>query len=149
MVLLFSFLGEPILLLISRGDLLMLRSYNLRSLSALQEGGFFHYHLIPELLDVLKLLLLLCNHPLFGLFLGFGLCLSLGLLSCILYMMGLHYLLQTKEGLLLLLMPSLHFTMLLLEHFSVMLRNVGGDRGRYYDTEARAKKFLFVYVLLT
>jgi len=137
MVLLFSFLGELILLLISRGDLLMLRSYNLRSLSALQEGGFFHYHLIPELLDVLKLLLLLCNHPLFGLFLGFGLCLSLGLLSCILYMMGLHYLLQTKEGL------------LLLEHFSVMLRNVGEDRGRYYDTEARAKKFLFVYVLLT
>jgi len=66
-----------------------------------------------------------------------------------LYIMGLYCLLQTKKELLLFLMPSLHFTVLLLEHFSIMLRNVGGGRGRYYNTEARAKKFLSAYILLT
>jgi len=64
-------------------------------------------------------------------------------------MTGLCYLLQTKERLLLLLILSLHFMVLLLKHFSIMLRNVGGDRRRHYDTEARAKKFLSVYILLT
>jgi len=54
-----------------------------------------------------------------------------------------------KEGLLLLLMPLLHFMVLLLKHFSIILRNVGEGGRRYYDTEARIKKFLSIYVLLT
>jgi len=58
-------------------------------------------------------------------------------------MMGLHCLLQTKEGLLLLLMLSLHFIALLLKHFSIMLRNVGGGGERHDDTETRAKNILF------
>ena len=57
--------------------------------------------------------------------------------------MGFHCLLQSKEGLLLLLMPSLHLTMLLLEHLGVVLWNVGGSRGRHNNTETRAKNFLF------
>jgi len=60
--------------------------------------------------------------------------------------MGLHYLLQLKEGLLLLLMPSLHLMALLLEQFSVVLRNVGGGGGRHNDTETRAKNFLFLFM---
>ena len=56
----------------------MLRSHDLGSLSTLC------YYLILELLNVLQLLLLLHNSPLFGLFLGFGLCLSPGFLSCML-----------------------------------------------------------------
>jgi len=51
--------------------------------------------------------------------------------------------LQSKEGLLLLLMPSLHLTALLLEHFSVVLENVGVGGGRHNDTGTRAKNFLF------
>jgi len=62
---------------------------------------------------------------------------------------GLCCLLQSKEGLLLLLMPSLHLIVLLLEHFSVVLRNVREGRGRHNDTETRAKNFFSVYVLLT
>jgi len=58
-------------------------------------------------------------------------------------MTGLYCLLQTKEGLLLLLVPSLHFTVLLLKHFSIMLRNVGGGGGRHNDIETRAKNFFF------
>jgi len=65
------------------------------------------------------------------------------------YMMGLCYLLQMKEGLLLLLVLLLYFMALLLKYFSIVLRNVGGGRGRHDDTEAKAKKFLSVYVLLT
>jgi len=64
-------------------------------------------------------------------------------------MIGLCYLLQTKKGLLFLLMPSLYFTALLLEYFSIMLRNVGGGRERHNDIKARMKKFLSVYILLT
>jgi len=56
--------------------------------------------------------------------------------------MDLHYLLQSKERLLLLLMLLLHLMVLLLEHFSVVLRNVGGSRGRHDNTETRAKKLL-------
>ena len=145
----FSFLGGLMSFLISGGNLLMLRSYDLRFLSALQEGGIFCYHPVLESLDVLQLLFLLHNPLLFSFFLGFGLCLSPSLLSCMLYIMGLYCLLQTKKELLLFLMPSLHFTVLLLEYFSIMLRNVGGSRGRYYNTEARAKKFLSAYILLT
>ena len=137
-------------LLIFRGDLLMLRSRNLGSLRALQESGVLHYYLILELLDILQLLLLLHNPLLFGLFLGFGFCLSSGFLSRMLCMTDLCYLLQTKKGLLLLLMLLLHFTALLLEHFSIVLRNVRGGGGRHNDIETRAKKFpFFVYVLLT
>jgi len=57
--------------------------------------------------------------------------------------MGLCYILQTKKGLLLLLMPLLYFMVLLLEHFSIMLGNVGEGGKRHYDTETRAKNFLF------
>jgi len=60
-----------------------------------------------------------------------------------LYTTGLYCLLQIKEGLLLLLVLSLHFMVLLLEHFSIMLRNIGGDRKRHDDTETRAKNILF------
>jgi len=48
-----------------------------------------------------------------------------------------------KEGLLLLLMLSLYFMVLLLKHFSIMLRNVGEDRKRHNNTETRAKNILF------
>jgi len=58
-------------------------------------------------------------------------------------MIGLHYLLQTKEELLLLLISLLHFIVLLLEHFNIVLRNVGEGRGRYNDTETRVKNFFF------
>ena len=57
--------------------------------------------------------------------------------------MGLCCLLQLKEGLLLLLMPSLHLIALLLEYFSVVLRNIGEDRRRHDNTKARVKNFLF------
>jgi len=56
-------------------------------------------------------------------------------------MMGFHYLLQSKEGLLLLLMPSLHLTVLLLKHFSIVLGNIGMDGERYGNTKTRAKNF--------
>jgi len=78
-----------------------------------------------ELLEVfprpLLSLLLLCNPLPLGLFLGFGLCFSPGFLSCTLCTTGFRCLLQSKEGLLLLLMPSLHLTTLLLKHLGVVL----------------------------
>jgi len=94
-------------------------------------------------LDVLQLLLLLCNPLFFGLFLGFGLHFSPGFLSCTLCTTGLCYLLQLKERLLLLLMPLLYLTALLLEHFCIILRNIGGGRRRHDNTETRAKNFFF------
>jgi len=121
----------------------MLRSCNLRSLRALQEGSILRYHLVPELLDILQFLLLLRNPLLFSLFLGFSLHLSPGFLSYMLCMTGLHCLLQIKEGLLLLLMLLLYFMVLLLKHFSIILRNVGGGRERHNNTETRAKNFFF------
>jgi len=51
--------------------------------------------------------------------------------------------LQTKEGLLLLLMLLLHFIALFLEHFSIILRNVGGCGRRNNDIETRVKNFFF------
>ena len=145
----FSFLGGPMPLLISGGNLLMLISYDLGSLRALQESSVLHYHLVLESLYVLQLLLLLCNSLLFGLFLGFGLCLSPGFLSHTLCIMGLHCLLQTKKGLLLLLMPLLYFIALLLKHFSIILRNVREGKRRHNDIETRAKTSFFIYILLT
>ena len=95
-------------------------------------------HLVPESLDVLQLLLLLHNPPLFSLFLSFGLCLSPGFLSYMLCTTSFCCLLQMKERLLLLLMP-----LLLLEHFSIVLRNVRGGGKRHNDMETRAKSFFF------
>jgi len=67
-----------------------------------------------------------------------------------LYTTGFCCLLQLKEGLLLLLMLLLHLTVLLLEHFSVVLGNIRMGRGSHDNTETRAKKTLFsVYILLT
>jgi len=62
-------------------------------------------------------------------------------------MMGFRCLLQSKEGLLLLLMLSLHLTVLLLKHFGIILGKVGVGRGRHDNTKTRAKKlsFLFMY----
>ena len=40
-------------------------------------------------------------------------------------------------------MPLLHLTALLLEHFSIILRNVGEGRERHNDIETRAINFLF------
>jgi len=62
-------------------------------------------------------------------------------------MMGFHYLFQSKEGLLLLLMPSLHLAALFLKHFSIVLGNVGVGRGRHDNAKIRVKKlsFLFMY----
>jgi len=48
-----------------------------------------------------------------------------------------------KKRLLLLLMLSLHFLALFLKHFSVILKNVGGSKERYNNTETRAKNFFF------
>jgi len=56
---------------------------------------------------------------------------------------GLCYLLQSKERLLLLFMPLLHLMVLLLKHFSIVLRNVGEGGKRHNDIETRAKNFLF------
>ena len=92
-LLLSSFLGEPLSLLVSKGSFLVLRSYNLESLSTLC------YHLVPELLDVLQYfsLLLFFHKPLpFYLFLCFGLCFSSCFLSCMLYIMDLCCLFQTN-----------------------------------------------------
>ena len=77
------------------------------------------------------------------LFLGFGLHFSPSFLSRTLCTTGLHYLLQLKEGLLLLLMLSLHLTALLLKHFSIVLGNVRVGRRRHGNTEIRAKNFSF------
>jgi len=54
-----------------------------------------------------------------------------------------------KEGLLLLLVLSLHFMALLFEHFSVVLRNVREGRRRHDNTEEKTKTSFSVYVLLT
>jgi len=63
--------------------------------------------------------------------------------------MGFRWPLQSKEGLLLLLMPSLHFIVLLLKHFSVVLGNVRVGGRRHDNTETRAKKLSFsVYVFV-
>ena len=118
------------------------RSCNLGSFSTLQEGGVLCYHLVPESLNILQLLLL-CNSLLFSLFLSFGLSLSPGFLSCMLYTTGLHCLLQMKEELFLLLMPSLHFMTLLLKHFNVVLRNIRVGGKRHNDIGTRAKNFFF------
>ena len=40
-------------------------------------------------------------------------------------------------------MPLLYLTALLFEHFSIVLRNIGGGRGRHDNTETRAKNFFF------
>ena len=87
--------------------------------------------------------LLLCNPPFFSLFLGFGLRFSPGFLSHMLCTTGLHCLLQLKKGLLLLLMPLLHLIVLLLDHFSIILRNIGKSKERHDNTETRAKNFFF------
>jgi len=50
---------------------------------------------------------------------------------------------------LLLLVPLLHFTALLFEHFSIMLENIGEGRGRYDDVEEKMKSSFSIYVLLT
>ena len=103
-VLLFSFFGELMLLLVSGGNLFILKSYNLRSLSALQEDSVLCYYFIPELLDVLQFLslfLLLCNPPPFGFFLCFDLHLSSYFLSYVLYITDLHYLFQINQKVLL------------------------------------------------
>ena len=131
-------------LLVSGGNFLALRS-----LSPLQKGSFFLQHLISKPLEVLQcplLLLLLHNPLLLGFFLDLFLCFSPGLLSHILYTTGLHCLLQIKKELLFFLMLSLYFIVLLLEHFSIVLRNVGKSRGRHNDIETRAKNFFsFIY----
>ena len=48
-----------------------------------------------------------------------------------------------KEEQQLLLMPSLHFMVLLFEHFSIMLRNVREGRERHNNAEEKTKSFLF------
>jgi len=48
-----------------------------------------------------------------------------------------------KEELLLLLMPSLHFIILLLKHFNVVLRNIGVGGRKHNDIGTRAKNFFF------
>ena len=40
-------------------------------------------------------------------------------------------------------MSPLYFLLLLFKHFSIVLGNIGGSRGRHDDTEAKAKTFLF------
>jgi len=94
-------------------------------------------------LDVLQFLLLLYNPLFFGLFLGFGLHFSPSFLSHMLCMTDFHCLLQSKKGLLLLLMPLLYLMALLLKYFSVILRNVRGGRRRHDNIETRAKNFFF------
>jgi len=54
-----------------------------------------------------------------------------------------------KEELLFLLMPLLHFTVLLFKHFSIVLRNVRGGRERHDNVEEKMKTSFSVYVLLT
>jgi len=61
-------------------------------------------------------------------------------------MMGFRCLLQSKEGLLLLLMLLLHLTALLLEHFSIVLGNVRVGGGKHDNTEKRAKKLSFPFI---
>ena len=152
MILPFSFFGGLMPLLISRGNLFMLRSYDLESLNTLQEGSILCYHLIPELLDVfqlLPLLLLLCNPLSFGLFLCFGLYLSPCFLSHILHMMGLYCLFQMNQEVLLLLMLLLYFLILLFKHVGIILGNIRGGEGRHDVVEEKMKLFFFVYILLT
>ena len=91
-----SLFGRPSSLLISRSDLLSLRSHSLGFFSTLQEGSVLCYHLVPESLNVLQhflLLLLLHNPPLFSLLSYFGLHLSPGFLNHMFYIIGLYCLL--------------------------------------------------------
>jgi len=54
-----------------------------------------------------------------------------------------------SQELLLLLVPSLHFIVLLFKYLSIVLGDVRENRGRHSDTEKRQKLFFSVYVLLT
>jgi len=48
-----------------------------------------------------------------------------------------------SQELLLLLMPFLHFIVLLFKYFSIVLGDVGENGRKYGDTEEKAKTFLF------
>ena len=72
-----------------------------------------------------------------------SLCFSPCLLSHIFHTIGLCCLLQMTQKLLLLLVPSLYFTTLFFEHFSIVLENIRENREIYDDVEEKAKSFLF------
>ena len=59
---------------------------------------------------------------------------------------GLCYLFQVGQKLLFLFVPPLYFLLLLFEDLSIILGNVGGDGGKYGDTEEKAKKFSFQFM---
>jgi len=61
-------------------------------------------------------------------------------------MTGFCCLLQSKEGLLLLLMLSLYLTALLLKHFSIVLEKIRVGEGKHDNTETRAKKLSFPFM---
>jgi len=70
------------------------------------------------------------------------------LLSSTLDMMGLCCFFQSDLKLLLLLMSSLHLSLLLFKHIGIILENIGGNGGEHDDTEERQKIFFSVYALL-
>ena len=79
-----------------------------------------------------------------------NLCLSPCFLSYMFYTIGLHCFFQTNQEPLLFLILLLYLIALFFKHINIMLRNIREGRGRYKDTEEKAKKlFLSVYILLT
>ena len=68
--------------------------------------------------------------------------LSSCLLSCMFHMTDLCCCLQMNQELLFL-VPLLYLMVLFFKHFSIVLGNIGGGRGRHDDIEEKAKGFLF------
>ena len=138
---LFSFHGEPSLLLVSQGYLFMLKSYNLGSFNVLQKDEILYQYFIPELLEILHMffLLLLFHKPSL---LSFLPCFDLHLFSCFLNhtlsTIGLCYFFQMSQELLFLLVSSLLF-----KHLSIILSNVRENRRRYDNIKEKVKTLLF------
>ena len=63
-------------------------------------------------------------------------------------MTGLYYLLLSDLELLLLFMPSLHFTVLFFKHFSIILGNIGGNEGRDSNIEEEKVKASLFYLYI-
>ena len=146
----FSFLEELLLLLVFWDDLVF-RFCNLGGFSIFQKSDILSQNFIPELLQVLWLLLfflLLYKLLLFSFLSYFGLGYLLGFLSSILNTTDLCYLFQLGLELLLLFMSLLHLLSLLFKHLSIVLGNIRENKEKHNNTEEKWKKFLFIYILL-
>ena len=77
-----------------------------------------------------------------------SLCYFPHLLNSMLNITGLYYLLLLDLELLLLFMPSLHFTVLFFKHLSIILGNIRGNGGRNSNTEEKKVKISLFYLYI-